>query len=92
MPYFVTYFTVDDFDAFCRAFVEGASARKANGSRGARLFHSERCPNEVIAFFEWDDLEKSRQFLQSPELRERLKTAGVLNQPQRYEEGGASPA
>jgi heme-degrading monooxygenase HmoA len=92
MPYFVTHFTVVDFDTFSRAFAEGASAREANGSRGARLFRSEQSPNEVIAFFEWDDLEKSRQFLQSPALRERLKTAGVLNQPQRYEEGGASPA
>jgi heme-degrading monooxygenase HmoA len=89
MPSFVTHLTVDDFDAFCRAFAEGASARKANGSRGARLFRSERNSNQVIAFFEWDDLEKSRQFLHSPELRERLKLAGVLSQPERYEEGGA---
>jgi heme-degrading monooxygenase HmoA len=92
MPYFVTHFTVDDFDAFCRAFAEGASARKAHGSRGARLFRSERHPNEVIAFFEWEDLEKSRQFLHSPELRERLQRVGVLSQPERYEEGGAFPA
>ena len=92
MPSFVTHFTVDDFDAFCRAFAEGTSARFANGSRGARLFRSERNPTQIVAFFEWDDLEKSRQFLQSPELRERLQRAGVLSQPERYEGGGAFPA
>jgi heme-degrading monooxygenase HmoA len=91
MSYFVTHFTVADFDMFCRGFAAGAPARKANGSRRARLFRSESRPNEVIALFEWDDLEKSRQFLQSPELGERLQQAGVIGRPERYEEEGAFP-
>lgn len=92
MAYFVTHFTVQDFDTFKEVFAANAPARKAHGSTGARLFCSASHPNEVIAFFEWEDLEQSRQFLESPALRERLQQAGVMSQPERYEEGGAFPA
>jgi heme-degrading monooxygenase HmoA len=92
MAYFVTHFTVQDFDTFQEVFAAKAPVRKAHGSGGARLFRSASRPNEVIAVFEWEDLEQSRQFLQSPALRERLQQAGVMGQPERYEEGGAFPA
>ena len=92
MAYFVTHFTVEDFATFKDVFAANAPVRKAYGSTGARLFRSASRPNEVIAFFEWEDLEQSRQFLQSPALRERLQQAEVIGQPERYEEGGAFPA
>jgi heme-degrading monooxygenase HmoA len=92
MAYFVTHFTVQDVATFKEVFAANAPVRKAHGSTGARLFHSTSHPNEVIALFEWEDLEQSRQFLQSPALRERLQQGGVIGQPERYEEQGAFPA
>jgi len=34
--------------------------RKAAGSKGNRLFRSEKDPNEVVILFEWQDLGKAR--------------------------------
>ncbi|MBV9280920.1 MAG: cyclase, partial [Chloroflexi bacterium] len=57
------------------------------------LFRNADDPNEVIAIFEWDDLEKARQFAQSDDLRETMQRAGVADRPDVYflEEEGAVP-
>jgi hypothetical protein len=38
-------------------FDADATARKAGGSKGGRLFRSANNPNEVVILFEWDNKE-----------------------------------
>lgn len=42
--------------------------RQANGSRGGQLFRNASDPNELVILFDWEDLEKTRQFAQSEDL------------------------
>jgi len=84
---------VHDYAKWKPLFDEHGTTRQASGSQGGRLFRNADDPNEVIAIFEWDDLEKARQFAQSDDLRETMQRAGVADRPDVYflEEEGAVP-
>jgi heme-degrading monooxygenase HmoA len=58
--------------------------RKAAGSKGGRLFRSEKDPNEVVILFEWGDLGKAHKFVESDDLRQTMERAGVVGKPDLY--------
>ena len=65
-------------------FDEHGAKRKAAGSKGGRLFRSEKVPNEVVICFEWEDLGKGHQFAESEDLRQTMERAGVVGKPELY--------
>jgi heme-degrading monooxygenase HmoA len=85
---------VQDYARFKPTFDEHGAARKAAGSKGARVFQSADNPNEVIALMEWDELKNARQFTQSQDLKKAMEKAGVADKPDVYflEEVGSSQA
>ena len=84
MPYLLIRHKVEDYARWKLGFDEHGATRKANGSKGGYLLRNADDPNEVLIFFEWDDLEKARQFAQSEELRETMQQFGVLDRPDLY--------
>ena len=84
MPYLLIRHKVADYAKWKPAFDADGITRQANGSRGGQLFRNASDPNEIVALFEWDDLEKASQFTQSAELREVMQRAGVVDQPDIY--------
>ncbi len=84
MPYLLVRHKVEDYAKWKRAFDEHAATRQTGGSKGGQLFRSSDDPNEVVGLFEWDDLEKARQFVQSEDLRQAMESAGVSDQPDIY--------
>ena len=46
------------------------------GSKGGQIFRNAHDPNEIVALFEWDDLEHARQYAQSEELRQGMQQSG----------------
>jgi heme-degrading monooxygenase HmoA len=84
MPYLFIRHKVADYPKWKSAFDEHGSTRQTNGSRGGQLFRSANDPNELIMLFEWDDLERARQFTQSEDLRQVMQQAGVADQPDTY--------
>ncbi len=84
MPYLIIRHKVEDYAKWKPLFDEHGAARQAGGSRGGQLFRNANDPNELIIFFEWDDLEKARQFVQSEDLRQAMQRAGVVDQPDIY--------
>ena len=72
---------VKDYKTWKPLFDEHAGKRKAGGSKGARLFRSEKDPNEVVILFDWEDLGKAHQFADSEDLRKTMERAGVLGKP-----------
>lgn len=91
MPYMLVRHNVKDYAKWKPVFDEHAGFRKANGSRGGRVFRTAGDPSEVIILFEWDDLGKAQKFAQSEDLREAMERAGVNGKPDIYfvEEVGA---
>lgn len=84
MAYMIIRHQVADYAKWKHGFDEHSSARAAGGSRGGQLYRNANNPNEMIAVFEWDDLDKARQFGQSDNLRETMRRAGVTDIPDVY--------
>jgi len=75
---------VKDYPKWKSMFDEHAAKRKAAGCKGGRLFRREKDPNEVVIFFEWEDLGKAHQFAESEDLRQTMERAGVVGKPELY--------
>jgi heme-degrading monooxygenase HmoA len=84
MPYLLVRHKVEDYARWRPIYDEHGATRKASGSAGGRVFRSADNPNEVVILLEWDDLEKARQFAQSEDLRQTMRRAGVVDQPDVY--------
>ena len=84
MPTFLVRHKVTDYAKWKPIFDEHAATRRANGSKGARLFRNSENQNEVLILFEWDDLKRARQFAQSEDLRKVMEKAGVSDKPDLY--------
>jgi heme-degrading monooxygenase HmoA len=80
----------EDYDQFRSVFDERAGLRKEHGSKGGQVFRSDADPTEVVVLLEWDDLERAREFSQSPVLREGVAEAGLMDRPDVYFLGEAS--
>ena len=84
MPYLLVRHKVADYARWKPLFDQHAETRKASGSRGGQLFRNANDPNELLILFQWDDLNKARQFTESNDLREVMQRAGVIDQPDVY--------
>jgi len=81
MAYLIVHHSVEDYAKWKPVFDEHAASRKASGSKGGHLFRNPDNPNELFILFEWDDLERARQFTRSDDLREAMQRAGVVGMP-----------
>jgi hypothetical protein len=61
-------------------FDEDAERRRLSGSKGGRVFRSTANPNEVVALFEWDAVERARAFAASYELRVAVEWATAVGE------------
>jgi heme-degrading monooxygenase HmoA len=84
MPYLLIRHKVEDYAKWKPVYDQHGTTRKASGSQGSQLFRNANDPNELVILFEWDDLEKARQFVQSEDLRQAMQRAGVADQPDIY--------
>ena len=81
MQHVLVRLKVEDYAKWRPVFDEVAGLRKTFGSKGGRLFQKSDNPNEVAILFEWESLEKARQYFQSGELRQAMQRAGVSGPP-----------
>ena len=84
MPYLLIRNKVADYSRWRPMFDEHGMVRKANGSKGARVFRSSSDSNDLIILCEWDDLNRARQFTDSDDLRQVMQKAGVSGKPDLY--------
>lgn len=84
MPYLLVRHRVEDYARWRTVFDEHGVNRQSGGSRGGHLFRNADDPNELLILFEWDELEKARQFTQSDDLRQAMQRAGVSDRPDIY--------
>jgi hypothetical protein len=80
MHYLLIHHKVADYEQFRPVFDEDAGRRRLSGSKGGRVFRSTTNPNEVVALFEWDDVERARAFAASYELREAVEWATAVGE------------
>jgi len=82
MAYMLCRLKVEDYVKWKSAFDQAISIRKTAGSKGGYIFRNADDANEVLLLLECDDLGKFRQFMQSPELRDRMQESGVVGPPE----------
>ncbi len=79
MAYVVVRFKIKDYEEWRPHFDELLELRKANGRISELVLRNKDDPNEIVLFFEWDDVERARRYSQSTELKKKIKEAGVEN-------------
>ena len=83
MQYVNVRHTVEDYAKWRLGFDAHDSTRRAAGSTGVNhIFRDSSNPNEITTILEWDSLDNARRFVKDPALREVMKEAGVVGQPE----------
>ncbi|MDX1570365.1 MAG: hypothetical protein R3200_07760 [Xanthomonadales bacterium] len=73
---------VGDFDRWRQLFEEHRSAREAAGITDLNLWRDVENPNDVVLIFSVSDLDRARAFAASEDLRNKMRAAGVVDEPE----------
>ena len=82
--YMVVRHKIRDYSVWKPGYDEHRAKRIGAGLTDKYLLRSDDDPNEVIAFFEAEDLARAKAFAQSKDLKETMQKAGVVDQPDIY--------
>src|SRR5262245_9924331 len=75
---------VKDYGKWRPAFDGHARAQTSAGLTNPRVFRSSDDKNEVVILFDTDDTNKAKDFVASPDLKEAMAKAGVMDIPTVY--------
>jgi hypothetical protein len=75
---------VKDYPAWKKVFDGFIGTRRSGGEKNYQIFHPDNEANNVLALFEWDNIENAKKFAHSSELKEAMGNAGVVEQPEIY--------
>lgn len=81
MNYVLIRHKVADFTKWKTIFDAHRGVRQSAGLKEKYLLRDVQDLNEVVLLFEAEDLQKARAFMDSADLREVMKKAGVLDPP-----------
>jgi hypothetical protein len=72
---------VQDFDKWKPLFDGHREDRAAASLKDLHLWRNIDDPNEIVILFEVSDMAKAKAFAESADLKERMRTAGVMDSP-----------
>ena len=72
---------VADYGRWKEAFDSHLATRKRAGETGCQVFHSVEDPRDIVVLLDWQTVEEARKFMNSDDLRQRMKEAGVQGAP-----------
>lgn len=75
---------VKNYPEWKKVFDGFISMRKAGGEKNYQIYHPDNDSNNVVAMFEWDNLDNAKKFANSSELKETMNKAGVIDHPEIY--------
>lgn len=78
MPAVLIRHRVTDFDNWIQAYRRHEHVRSAAGAVGSVVGQAEGDPNEVVISIEFTDMQSAKAFMDSAELAQAMKRAGVL--------------
>ena len=84
MPYLLVRHKVADFSQWKRVFDSHSAAQRQAGLKITNVMHNADDANEIVLFFEADDLQKARQFVYSPDVPQAKEESGVIDKPDIY--------
>ncbi len=72
---------VKDYVAWRKVFDDLTSMRTGYGCTGHKVFQSANDPTEITILTEWKNLDQAKTYATSNDLKEGMKAAGVISQP-----------
>ena len=82
MVYINLRLIVADFNKWLTAFQSFESYRRDSGATGVnQIFHDIDNPNNVTLIMEWDEAANAKAFLNNPQTKANMDTAGVTERP-----------
>jgi len=75
---------VKDYSKWRPWFDQHAAAQKLAGLTDPRVFRSSDDENEVVILFNADDMKRAKDFVASPDLKQTMAKAGVMDKPPFY--------
>ncbi|HXY61449.1 MAG TPA: cyclase [Nitrospirota bacterium] len=84
LSYILVRHKVRDYSVWKRAYDAHLPKRIEAGLTEKHLFRGANETNEVIILFEAKDLGRAKAFAESPDLRETMEKAGVIDKPDIY--------
>jgi len=81
MPYVLIQHNVANYDRFEVVYKDDEARRQRSGSKGGTLYRNVADPNNIIALFEWDTVDRADAFANSYELKEAVEWAGDATPP-----------
>jgi len=81
MAKLLVHHKVQDYNAWRKVFDELTFNRTRFGSTGQQVYRSPSDPNELTVITDWHDISQARAYAQSNDLKEGMKNAGVISQP-----------
>jgi hypothetical protein len=74
--------TIADYKTWRGVFDASLDFRHHGGEQSCRIFRDTEKDGEITLLFEWESAESAHLFMSSPDLREKMKQAGVLGSPE----------
>ena len=84
MTYLLIRHKVADYAKWKATYDAHFPSRQHAGLKEKHLLRNLADPNEVVMLFEAHDLAKAQAFIDSDDLREAMKNAGVIDKPDLY--------
>src|SRR5215470_4178549 len=75
---------VEDYDKWRPMFDAHSLMQKAAGLSNPRVFRSADDKSEIVVVFDTKDTERAKDFCASPDLKETMAKAGVMDHPTIY--------
>ncbi len=73
---------VSNFDSWKAIFDSVVDMRRDAGERSYTIWRSTEEPNNVFLHFAWDSAENARNYFGSPDLKNAMHAAGVIEEPE----------
>ena len=82
MAKLLVHHIVQDYSTWRQIFDDDDKRRKEYGSNGFQVFKSVSDPNDLTVIIDYPSVEAAKAFATSEALKEKMKDAGVLSQPE----------
>jgi heme-degrading monooxygenase HmoA len=82
MAKLLVHHKVQDYSAWRTIFDEDDQRRKEYGSTGFQVLKSANDPNDLTVIMDWPSVDAAKAFATSNALKEKMKDAGVISQPE----------
>jgi len=82
MAKLIVHQKVQEYSTFRKVYDDQETTRREFGCTGSQVFQSASDPNEITVITDWPSVDMAKAFATSPSLKEAMKRAAAISQPE----------